>query len=171
MRYAAGAVLRLAVVLALGWLAGKGFDWVTTRGDDSGGANIGAGLFAFAIGGLVILLWSFLDGRRQWGEVDALAASPDAHVDGDEADAGMMALLLGLFNGVSEFISARRLQDVPTVGQDPASFLPAPDPWSMALLGFGYPFVAAMVCAALGVAGGALLDRGQAGRGSATRSG
>lgn len=63
------------------------------------------------------------------------------------------------------------MQDVPTVGQDPASFLPAPDPWSMALLGFGYPFVAAMVCAALGVAGGALLDRGQAGRGSATRSG
>jgi hypothetical protein len=157
MRYAAGAVLRLAVVLAVGWLAGKGFDWVTTRGDDSGGANIGAGLFAFAIGGLVILLWSFLDGRRHgWPALWTW---------------GMMALLLGLFNGVSEFISARRLQDVPTVGQDPASFLPAPDPWSMALLGFEYPFVAAMVGAALGVAGGALLDRGQAGRGSATRSG
>ena len=109
------------------------------------------------IGGLVILLWSFLDGRRHgWPALWTW---------------GMMALLLGLFNGVSEFISARRLQDVPTVGQDPASFLPAPDPWSMALLGFGYPFVAAMVCAALGVAGGALLDRGQAGRGSATRSG
>ena len=81
MRYAAGAVLRLAVVLAVGWLAGKGFDWVTTRGDDSGGANIGAGLFAFAIGGLVILLWSFLDGRRHgwpalwtWGMMALLLA-------------------------------------------------------------------------------------------------
>lgn len=58
------AILVRAVVIGLAMpLAGWLFDVVTT-GPDSAGANIGAGLFAFAVGALLSAVWSFIDARR-----------------------------------------------------------------------------------------------------------
>lgn len=71
----------LAVVVPVaGWL----FDLATTAGDSSGGAKIGAGLFAFAVGAALALAWGLFDGRRRgvslmaligrWALASALAA-------------------------------------------------------------------------------------------------
>ncbi|WP_040156019.1 hypothetical protein [Mobilicoccus massiliensis] len=53
-------VVRAVVVVALAALTA----WLVDLGDESVGANIGAGLLAFVIVIVVTLLWSLLDGRR-----------------------------------------------------------------------------------------------------------
>lgn len=62
VRVVADILVRTVVTGALAWLAG----WlmVLAAGDDSGGANIGAGLAAFAVVALVALVWTFVDVRR-----------------------------------------------------------------------------------------------------------
>ncbi|HHU11041.1 MAG TPA: hypothetical protein GXZ60_13670 [Intrasporangiaceae bacterium] len=77
-------VIRVLVIAAVVPLAGWAFDLATTGGDKSGGANIGAGLFAFTVGAVLAFVWGIVDGRRtglsfltllgRWALVCALAA-------------------------------------------------------------------------------------------------
>ncbi len=54
-------IVRILGLAAAAWLA----FWAANLGhDEDGGANIGAGLLAFAAVVLVSLVWSFVDGRR-----------------------------------------------------------------------------------------------------------
>ncbi len=94
-------ILVRAVVLVAGWAAYSGLVFATA--ERGGGANIGAGLLAFAILALVSALWGFLDARRSddvgrlavtWGAVGVVMGlfAPLVAVVSEPFDARVLAL-------------------------------------------------------------------------------